>query len=201
MKEKYPKDEKERKISRQRYFQLFLNLGLGGPKLNLWTERITSLIDLLVTSGFVSQSILESTLYNLIIKDRGRSIYFEDFNGQLERDQQGMPYWNVYLQTSAVTTSRCIAKSISNELFNTKNTIDPTIQVRPLSQFQRCQREKLFSIPESVFYPGYFSWITVKLIYLLETDQVKEAIQKTPEKYQILVNGINNSDKVESSEI
>jgi hypothetical protein len=201
MKEKYPKDEKERKISRQRYFQLFLHLGLGGPKLNLWTERITSLIDLLVTSGFVSQSILESTLYNLVIKDRGRSIYFEDFNGQLERDQQGVPYWNVYLQTSAVTTSRCIAKSISNELFNTKNTIDSTIQVRPLSQFQRCQREKLFSIPKSVFYPGYFSWITVKLIYLLETDQVKEAIQKTPEKYQILLNGINNSDKVESSEI
>ena len=184
MKEKDPKDEKKVKIGRQRYFQMFLNLGLRGPKLNLWTEHITSLIDLLVTSGFVSQSILEKTLYHLIIENRGRAIYFEDFDGQLERDPRGMPYWNVYLQTSALTTSRCIAKSISKELFKTKNTIDPTIQIRPLSQFQRCQREKLFPIPKSDFYPGYFSWITVKLVDLLETDQVKEAIKKTPEKYK-----------------
>ncbi|MDX5585573.1 MAG: hypothetical protein QNK20_11800 [Aureibaculum sp.] len=201
MKEKDQKDEKKVKIGRQRYFQMFLNLGLCGPKLNLWTKHMTSLIDLLLTSGFVSQPILEKTLYHLIIEDRGRAIYFEDFDGQLERDSRGMPYWNVYLQTSALTTSRCIAKSVSKKLFNKTDRIDPAIQIRPLSQFQRCQREELFTIPNSSFYPGYFSWITVKLIDLLKTDQVKEAIKKTPEKYRVLIDGIDNSDEVENIKI
>jgi len=53
---------------------------------------MTNLIDLLVISGFVSQLILEKTLYHLIIEDRSRVIYFEDFDGQLERDSRGMPY-------------------------------------------------------------------------------------------------------------
>jgi hypothetical protein len=57
-----------------------------------WTKHMTNLIDLLVISGFVSQLILEKTLYHLIIEDRSRVIYFEDFDGQLERDSRGMPY-------------------------------------------------------------------------------------------------------------
>jgi hypothetical protein len=63
---------------------MFLNPGFRGPKLNLLTEHITTLI------GFVSQSRLEKTLYNLKIKDRGRAIYFEDFDGQLELDSSAL---------------------------------------------------------------------------------------------------------------
>nr|WPV76534.1 hypothetical protein [Naviculales sp.] len=174
------KNEKTVKISRQRYFQMLLTLGSLGPKLILWTEHTTSLIDLLVTSKFVSQEMLEKTLYNLRIKDRGRLISIKNFDGQLDRDSRGMPYWHVYLQTSTLTTSRCIAKSISKELFKTKNSIDPTINISPLSHFQQCQRKKLFSIPKSNFYPGHFSWVTVKLEELLKDEQVKEAIKETP---------------------
>jgi hypothetical protein len=86
------------------------------------------------------------------------------------------------LQTSALTTSRCIAKAVSKKLFYTKNTIDPTIKIHFFSQFERCQRERLFSIPNSDFYPGYFSLISLKFVDLLKTDQVKEAIKETPEK-------------------
>ncbi len=190
------KNEKTVKRSRQRYFQMLLTLGSLGPKLNLWTEYTTSLIDLLVTSKFVSQEMLEKTLYNLRIKDQGRLIFIKNFNGQLERDSRGMPYWNVYLETSTLTTSRCIAKSISKELFKTKNSIDPTINISPLSNFQQCQRKKLFSIPESDFYPGHFSWVTVKLEDLLKDEQVKEAIKEAPEKYRVL---LEDKDELEST--
>ena len=188
-------NKKTLKMSRQRYFQMLLTLGSLGPKLNLWTEHTTSLIDLLVTSKFVSQELLEKTLYNLRIKDRGRLISIKNFDGQLERDSRGMPYWNVYLQTSTLTTSRCIARSISKELFKTKNLIDSTIYVSPLSHFQQPQREKLFSIPKSDFYPGHFSWIILKLEELIKDEQVKEAIKERPEKYRVL---IEDKDEVES---
>ncbi len=201
MKETDTKNEKTVKMGRQRYFQMSINIGLSGPKLHLWTKNINKLIDLLVISEFVSQEILEKTLYHLIIVDRGRVIYLEDFDGQLESDSQGMPYWNIYLKTNALTTSRCIAKSISKELFKTKNTIDSTIQIHPLRQFQKCQREKLFPISKSNFYPGYFSWITMKTIELLETNQVKESIKKTPEKYGFLIDLIKNSDELENTKL
>jgi hypothetical protein len=117
-------------------------------------------------------------------------------NWSVIHDSRGMPYWNVYLQTSTLTTSRCITKSISKELFKTKNSIDPTINISPLSNFQQCQRKKLFSIPKSDFYPGHFSWVTVKLEELLKDEQVKEAIKETPEKYRVL---IEDKDEIEST--
>jgi hypothetical protein len=83
---KAQENKKTLKTSRQRYFQMLLTLGSLGSKLNLWTEDTTSLIDLLVTFKFVSQEILEKTLYNLRIKDRGRLISIKNFDGQLERD-------------------------------------------------------------------------------------------------------------------
>lgn len=83
---KAQENKKTLKTSRQRYFQMLFTLGSLGSKLNLWTEDTTSLIDLLVTFKFVSQEILEKTLYNLRIKDRGRLISIKNFDGQLERD-------------------------------------------------------------------------------------------------------------------
>ena len=99
-------------MGRQKYFKMVIKLCLSDSKLNLQLIRVQSLIDLLVISKFVSQSILEKTLYSLKIKDRNRLISLDNFDGQLECDLQGIPYWNVYLQTSALTTSRSIAKSI-----------------------------------------------------------------------------------------
>ena len=101
-------NKKTLKISRQRYFQMLLTLGSLGPKLNLWTEDTTSLIDLLVTSKFLSQELLEKTLYHLRIEDRGRLMSIKNFDGQLERDSRGMLYWNVYLQTSTLRTLKNI---------------------------------------------------------------------------------------------
>lgn len=51
--------------------------------------------------------------------------------------------------------------TISKELLKTKNSIDPNIHIRPLGNFQQCEREKLFSIPKSDFYPVHFNWVTL----------------------------------------
>lgn len=190
------KNEKTFKTNRHRYFHMVINLGSFGPKIILWTMNTTSLVDLLLTSNFVSQKILKTILYNLRITDRGRLISIKNFDGQLERDSRGIPYWNVYLQTTALITSRCIVRAISKELFKTKNSIDPTIHISPLSNFQQCEKEKLFSIPKSDFYPSHFSQSILKFEELLKNEQVKEAIKERPEKYQVL---IENKNEIKST--
>ena len=105
----------------------------------------------------------------------------------MERDARGIPYWNVYLQTTALITYRCFARAISKELFKTKNLIDPTIHISPLSNFQQYDREKLFPIPESDFYPGHFSRAILRFEELLINEQVKEAINERPEKYRLFI--------------
>ena len=181
------KKEKTVKPNRQRYFIMIICLGSIGTKINLRTMLITSLVDLLLTFHFPSQKNLETSLYNLKIKDRGRQISIKNFDGQLERDARGIPYWNVYFETTALITSRCFARAISKELFKTKNSIDPTIHISPLSNFQQCDREKLFPIPESDFYPSHFSWAVLRFEELLINEQVKEAIKERPEKYRLLI--------------
>ena len=182
------KNEKMKKQSnRQRYFYMTIYLGSIVPEINLRTILITSLVDLLLTSDFPSQKILETILYSLRITDRGRLISIKNFDGQLERDSRGIPYWNVYLQTTALITSRCLARAISKELFKTTNSVDPTIHISYFSNFQQCDREKLVSIPESDFYPGHFSRTILRFEELLRNEQIKEAIKKRPEKYRVLI--------------
>ena len=130
------KNKKTFKTNRQRYFHIVINLDLIRPKIILWTIYTTSLVDLLFTSNFVSQKILETILYNLKITDWGRLISIKNFDEQLEHDSRRIPYWNVYLQTTALITSRCLVRAISKELFKTKNSIDSTIHISPLSNFQ-----------------------------------------------------------------
>ena len=191
------KDQKKVfKTSRQRYFHMVITLGSIGSKIILWTMSTTSLVDLLLTSNFVSQKILETILYNLGIKDRNRLISIKNFDGQLERDSRGIPYWNVYLQTTALTTSRFIARAISKELLKTKNLIDSNIHISPVENFQQCEREKLFPIPKSDFYPGHFSRVILNFEELLRNEQVKEVIKEMPEKYRVL---IDNKDELESA--
>jgi hypothetical protein len=180
-------NEKIVKPNRQRYFHMIISLGSIVPKINLWTMLITSLVDLLLTSDFPSQKILEMILYSLKITDRGRLIYIKNFDGQLERDSQGIPYWNVYLQTTALITARCLTRAISKELFKTKDLINPTIHISFLSNFQQCDRKKLFPIPKSDFYPGHFSRVILRFEELLRNEQVKEAIKERPEKYRLLI--------------
>ena len=172
-----------RRSTRQRYFNLVIKLGLSSiePKIMLLTRNKTSFLDLLLDYNFVSQEILEMSLYNLKILDRGRLIFLQNFDGQLETDSQGIPYWNVYLQTTALITSRCVSKAISKDLFATKQSIDSTINIYSLSNFQQCQRKKVLIIPNSKFYPGHFSRVVIQFKELLKTDQVQEAIEKRPE--------------------
>ena len=94
------KKEKTVKQNRHRYFIMIICLGSILPKINLQIMPITSLVDLLLTSYFPSQKNVETSLYSLKITDRGRQISIKNFDGQLERDARGIPYWNVYLETT-----------------------------------------------------------------------------------------------------
>lgn len=80
------KKEKTVKPNRQRYFHMIISLGSIVPKMNLGKMLITSLVDLLITSNFPAQKILETILYSLRITDRGRFISIKNFDGQLECD-------------------------------------------------------------------------------------------------------------------
>ena len=78
------KDQKKvLKTNRRRYFHMVISLGSIGSRIILWKMCTTSLVDLLLTSNFVPQKILETIFYNLRIVDRGRRISIKNFDGQL----------------------------------------------------------------------------------------------------------------------
>ena len=168
--------------NRQYYFNMIIRAA-SSPK-NL--KKTVDFLNFSLKSNFTSQKYLESVLCNLKIIDRGRQIFLDDFDVQLERNSRGIPYWNLYLKTTALITGRCLARKIAKELFNADNLIDRNIDITPLSDSQRCNREKLFSIPESRFYPGHFSKTLLKFEELLKNEEVREAIQGRPDKYQLV---------------
>jgi len=135
--------------------------------------------------------LIRRKLISLISRYKNLGFSIKNFDGQLERDSRGIPYWNVYLQTTALTTSRWIARAISKELLKTKNSIDSNIHISPvdnfLDNFQQCEREKLFPIPKSDFYPGHFSRVILNFEKLLRNEQVKEVIKEMLEKYRVLI--------------
>jgi hypothetical protein len=104
----------QNKPGRCRYFEMRINLGITGPKANLWVNA-TTLIDALRATKFVDELSLETILYSLKVESRGKSIQLKDFTGQLQRDKKGFPYWNVIMQTQSVTTAPCIGRAISKK--------------------------------------------------------------------------------------
>jgi hypothetical protein len=169
------------KPHRHRYFNLIINLALVTvtSEIEFWKMDTISLLELLRISKFVSQKRLETKLYSLEITDRGRLIVLENFDGQLERTSQGIPYWNVYLQTTTLITARCLGIAISKAVLKTKDSIHPTIDINPLDSFQRCERKKLYSISKfhiskSKYDPGYFSKTVLQFEELLSDDLVTE---------------------------
>jgi len=174
-------DKKIVKPTRHRYFNMIIRLSSIVAKTKLHSMPSASLLDLLRSSHFVEQKVLEIILYKLKIIDRRRKIALKDFDGQLELDSGGVPYWNVYFQTTALITPRRLTKAISQEL--AERLIDPTIYISPSSNFQQCDREKLSSIPKSEFWPGYFSMIILRFEKFLINEQIQEAIKERPEKY------------------
>jgi hypothetical protein len=109
----------KKKLTRNRYFQVLICLGISRIKLDLMD--IKSLVQLLVLSGFLTQVVLENTLYHLRINYEGKVMYFKDFNGQLEKSETGSPFWNIFLETNIVTTKRVLAKVFSSELLGNNN--------------------------------------------------------------------------------
>ena len=100
------------KPTRNRYFQVLICLGIGRIKFDLMNNN--DLVKLLLASGFLTQEVLTKMLYNLKIKYEGKDIYLKNFNGQLEKKEDGSPFWNIFLETNIVTTKRVLAKVFSS---------------------------------------------------------------------------------------
>lgn len=179
---------RQTKIGRQRYFKVSINAGLRGPRLNLLNSNIDSLADILTTFQFISQKKLETILDDLVIHDRGRDINLKNFDGQLEQQpENGIPFWSIGLETKILTTSRCIARALTQELFDTSNTIDSTITVYACDDFQKSHRNNRLILPNTKWYPGYINKTTMKLVSILQTSEVQESLRETPERYENLI--------------
>lgn len=187
MKAKLEKNSGKTGAGRYRYFRMTVSIGIGGPK-TIFEVDIPTLLVILVASRFSPQLALEKILFSLKITDQARLIRLKEFVGQLERDSiNGAPFWNIFLQTTSLTTPRRIARVVSKELFQTKNTIDSRIKVKPLTTFQVPPKKNRFVLENSDWYPGYFDNNTVQMASLLEKKEVLESIKSNPTRYQILI--------------
>jgi hypothetical protein len=175
------------KKGRHRYFKMLIYMGgLAGKKVNLWIDNNT-LNKILKLNGLISQQVLEKTLYDLNIFDRGRSIMFQNFEGQLERDERtGVPYWKISLETKSLITGRRISREIYNK-FGVEYSI---IKIFPTTSFEIMKKEKRFYLAESDWYPGYFNKQILNLLELLSKREIKDTIRDAPEKYRLLISDL-----------
>jgi len=81
----------------------------------------------------------------------------KDFNVQLEKSEDGSPFCchNILLETNIVTTKRFLAKLFSSELLGNNNGIDDRLKVYSLSELNKPNRKKLFSIDNDNFFSGF----------------------------------------------
>jgi len=163
------------KSTRNRYFQILIRLGIDRIKFDLMSNK--DLVKLLVISGFITRVVLMKKLYNLRIKYEEKNLYLKDFNGQLEKEENGSPFWNIFLETNILITKRSLAKLFSSELLGNHNGIDDRLKVYSLSELKKPNRKKLFSIDNSNFFPGFFNRSFIQFQELSEREEVKELLE------------------------
>ena len=167
----------KRKLTRIRYFQVLIFSGINQIKLDLMSSE--DLVKLLILFGFITRAVLMKKLYDLRIKYEGKVLYLKDFNVQLEKSEDGSPFWNIFLETNIVTTKRFLAKLFSSEILenNNNNEIDDRLKVYSLSELKKPNRKKLFSINNDNFFPGFFNRSFIQFQELSEREEVKELIK------------------------
>jgi len=107
----------------------------------------------------------------------------KDFNVQLEKREDGSPFWNIFLETNIVTTKRFLAKLFSSELLgNNNNGIDDRLKVYSVSELKKPDRKKLFSINDYAFFPGFFNRSFIQFQELSEREEVKELLKTNDQK-------------------
>ena len=95
----------------------------------------------------------------------------------MEKEENGNPFWNIFLETSIVITKRSLAKLFSSELLGNNNGIDDRLKVYSLSELGKPNRKKLFSINDKNFFPGFFNRSFIQCQELSEREDVKELIE------------------------
>jgi hypothetical protein len=150
------------------------------------------LIKLLTVTQLISQLELENALYELKIIDRARTIELENFSGQLERDSESMPYWNISVETTSLTTKKSVALALSRQMFDHTEIIDPSIKIHSTVKFEQTEKHRKLLVSDSDWHPGYFSKITITLLDLLRRKEIQESIRDAPYRYNILINSHNS---------
>jgi lipid-A-disaccharide synthase-like uncharacterized protein len=97
-----------------------------------------------------------------------------------------LPYWNIYLITKNLTTRRRLLDALLKDLFptndKTANTGNSTVQVRSVLSFHQLQEKNRLLLPNTVWYPGFFSDQTLLFDRLVTNDDVKEVMKSYLEK-------------------
>jgi hypothetical protein len=173
------------------------------------------LVTFLKVCQFATQIHIETALYCLRIIDRGRVILLKDFQGQLELDESTkMPFWRVYLETTALTSSKSLIKSFLWYLFPRDRgwrkdkekfkIIKSFIKVSYVSNLDKLVKENRFSILDSKnsdWFPGYFSRNIVQFQKLFCTTEVKWFIEslESRDRRMDIKSIIDQNQKVRSS--
>jgi hypothetical protein len=166
---------------RHRYFQLLIFPVIKSDEKTIW-KNIQAITTILELSKFITQFSLEMILYRLIIKENNRIIKLEKFSGQLERNlDTGSPLWTIFLQTSSVTTGRKILQALQTDLKDQKLLDVQEIKIRPLPQLPTLKLNSRLILPNTQWFPGYFSKETVLVRDLLQRQDVQQSIKDNRE--------------------
>lgn len=185
------KDTKIQKHNPRRfyYFRVEIHLFPIGPKRKFWDNQ-RSLIEVLKTNLFLTQNQLETGLYNLKLTHRNKIYSLKDFGGQLEWDSKtNLLFWNLFIETKCLMTRRFVGTILSKTLYANCTELDPTIKVIPLSEKLELDKQKRYLIPNSEWYPGYFSKEVLKVMDELKRPKIQVAIKETP-AYRTLISNL-----------
>ena len=176
--------KKNRKSSRYRYFSLSLFVDIVSKSDKIWSD-IQQIIHILKLVSFISQRVLEKTLYNLTIKENGREIFLEDFYAQLESDPTtGLPFWKIALKTTSATTGRRITESVCESLNYDKSAINKNIKIKSTNQLEKFLSDSRVVLRDTEWFPGHFTKSTILFMNLLNKTDVQEMIKDGPIHYE-----------------
>lgn len=184
------------KSGRYRYFQLHIRFALFTSKNFLWGDNAT-LVSLLKSNNLISQEKLEKLLFNLEVQSLNQVNKLVNFYGQLERDfENDAPYWNIICETRYVTTPRIVGSFLSKQLNPSLDFIDPIVKVKAISKLEELDEDKRFSLPDSNWYPGYFSHAIMYVSQMLKNQEILKAIEERPDKFSNISLKVSEKEKI-----
>lgn len=131
---------------------------------------------------FPTQKHIEDVFLDLKLTDRGNQVKIDKVFGKLNLDSNlNLPYWDVFLQTTILTTKKKLKKAFLERL-----KLDDSLSFEVETFFEKdhwwqskiqCELESNPLPDELEYRPGYFSDQTLLFVSLLETKEIERYIE------------------------